>query len=212
MGEAPVGFLLEAVLRIIILFAVIVFSIRIIGRRISSSLNRNDLAAISSIAAAIGVPMQDPSKGLLPAIIMAVVIVVITRLLNIGLFNNKKLERLMQGSFSALVSDGVINQRNLIKNNISKERVLAQLRSENIVNLGEVQRLYLESSGSFSLVKSPQPRPGMSVIPEWDRDFNDPSMISKLHSICKVCGWLNEHKKAAQCPVCKSKDWNIALN
>lgn len=56
--------------------------VNFLRRRISLSLDPNDKAAMVSIAAAIGIPMQEPAQGLLPAVIIAAVFVGVARFIN----------------------------------------------------------------------------------------------------------------------------------
>lgn len=211
IGEVPTGFLFEVVLRISVLFVLIIVSMRLLGRRMTSSLNRHDMAAMVSLAAAIGVPLQDPSRGILPAMIIAIVIVSFVRTINILIFKSKEVEKRTQGNFSPLVIDGVLQIGNLIDERISRERLFAQLRSEKIESLGQLQRVYLESSGSYSVLKAPEPKPGLSAIPQWDKDFTEPSKISSYIFACNYCGWINENKKVITCPNCRNTEWENAV-
>ena len=53
-GESSWWFVPEAVLRLFVLYWMLVWSLRLMGRRISSALSRNELLALVSLAAAIG--------------------------------------------------------------------------------------------------------------------------------------------------------------
>ncbi|UOQ71833.1 hypothetical protein [Hymenobacter cellulosilyticus] len=66
LGQVPWSFLLEVAIRAIFLYILIVVSMRLMGKRMSSQLSRHELAAISSIAAAIGVPIQAPIGACCP--------------------------------------------------------------------------------------------------------------------------------------------------
>src|SRR5690554_4671633 len=66
-GEVPPTFFLEIILRTFIVYLVLMVSMRLMGKRISSELQRNELAALVTLAAAIGVPMHEPTRGLLPS-------------------------------------------------------------------------------------------------------------------------------------------------
>ncbi|HEX8530276.1 MAG TPA: YetF domain-containing protein, partial [Cytophagales bacterium] len=155
MGEVPGGFMWEAVLRILFLFLMLLVAIRLMGRRMASSLTRNELAALTSLAAAIGVPVLDPGRGLLPALIIAVVVIAFQRLMAQATFRSKKVERVLLDHNNILIEDGCINQQEMRKAGLSQERLFAQLRSEGIDSLGKVQRLYFEPSGKFTVLEAP---------------------------------------------------------
>lgn len=156
--------------------------------------------------------MGSYSKGLLPALIIAIVIVGSIRIINTWVMRSKTLEKRLQGNFSVLIQDGVINIRNLIDQRISHERLYAQLRSEKLESLGQIKRVYLESSGSYSVLKADETRPGLSILPDWDKDFMEPSRISSNVYTCHRCGWINENKRINNaCPNCNSKHWVNAI-
>jgi len=66
IGEEPISFLLELIIRAAVVYLVLMLSMRLMGKRMSSQLSRNELATLVSLAAAVGVPMMAPDRGLLP--------------------------------------------------------------------------------------------------------------------------------------------------
>src|ERR1700712_538049 len=126
------------------------------------------MAALVSLAATVGIPMQTPDRGLLPALLVAVVVIGIQRIIAWNAFRNKLFEQLAMDDIDVLVKDGCLQLKTLRKNALSREIVVAQLRSEGIDHLGKVQRLYLESNGTFTVKRSPDPPPGLSLIPDFD--------------------------------------------
>ncbi len=171
LGEVPPSFLIEVIIRIVFLFLLLLFSMRLMGRRMSATLNRNELAALVALAAAIGVPLQEPARGLIPAVIIALVVIIIQRVTAIIASRNKWFEKVSQDNFDVLVEDGQLNPECMKKTGLSQDRVFAELRSAGINNLGQVERLYIESGGRFNVLRYDKPKQGKSVIPEWDKDF-----------------------------------------
>ncbi|HEY0742788.1 MAG TPA: hypothetical protein VGD40_15065 [Chryseosolibacter sp.] len=51
LGEVPPAFLLEIVLRIIVVYLILTVAMRILGKRMAAQLTRNELAAMVSLAA-----------------------------------------------------------------------------------------------------------------------------------------------------------------
>jgi len=79
VGEVPASFYLEIIIRMAVVYALLIVSMRLLGKRMASQLTRNELAAMVSLAAAIGVPILAPDRGILPAIIIAIVVIAVTR-------------------------------------------------------------------------------------------------------------------------------------
>ncbi len=212
MGEVPGGFMWEAVLRILFLFLMLLIAIRLMGQRMASSLTRNELAALTSLAAAIGVPVLDPSRGLLPALIIALVVIAFQRFIARATFRSKRMERVLLDHNNVLIADGCINQKEMRKAGLSQERLFAQLRSEGIDSLGKVQRLYFEPSGKFTILEAPNPVPGLPILPEWDRDYTDDWETSSDKFACCNCGHVlkTTQKPDAPCERCGQVEWRPA--
>jgi uncharacterized membrane protein YcaP (DUF421 family) len=64
-GATPWTFSLEVIVRIVVLYAILLIALRLMGRRMSTQLTRNELLALVCLAAAIGPAIQAPT-GLLP--------------------------------------------------------------------------------------------------------------------------------------------------
>lgn len=81
----------------------------------------------------------------------------------------------------------------LKKTTLTRERVFAQLRSENVMQLGEVKRLFIEASGSFTLIRFKEEVPGLIIIPE-----NDPELRELFQPdqklVCTACGNSDWHE------------------
>ncbi|HYG14484.1 MAG TPA: DUF421 domain-containing protein, partial [Bacteroidia bacterium] len=109
IGLVPGEFFIEVVIRVILFYALATFSVRLMGNRAAAKLSRNELAALVSLAAAIGSPLQAPERGILPGFVIALVIVLLGRLMARQAHKNQKFEELTQGNISILVEDAVLN-------------------------------------------------------------------------------------------------------
>jgi len=63
LGEIPPGFLLEVLFRLIVIYLILMVSMRLLGKRMASQLSRNDMAAMVSLAAAIGGALMLETTG-----------------------------------------------------------------------------------------------------------------------------------------------------
>ncbi len=208
-GEVPPEFFIEVILRIAVIYVLLMLTMRIMGKRMAAQLNAGELAALVTLAAAIGVPLQAPDRGLLPAIIIAFIVVVIQRMIARWSFKNEKFEQLTQGDQSLLVDNSVMNLTEMRRSRITRERLFAQLRSAGITNLGQVRKMYLESSGAFSIVRETNEKPGLTLIPWWDREFQQKQKAGKDCKVCKECGSEMKVpvKEGIVCPSCACPEW-----
>jgi len=215
-GEVPPEFYLELIIRAILVYFLLVLSMRLLGKRMSTQMSRLELAAMVALASAIGVPMLSADRGILPAYIIAFVIIVITRLIARKSFKDQHFEEVTQGNVDCLVIDSVMNYDVMKKVRVSRERLFSQMRSECILNLGTVNRVYMEANGGFSIIPNSEPKPGLMTLPDWDKDFISRKVKKTDITICKNCGikkpeniaFLNGDEK---CENCKENVWTKAV-
>jgi len=203
-GQSSWWFVPEAGVRLLFLYLLLVGALRLMGRRMSSGLSRNELLALVSLAAAIGPAVQSPDQGLLPPLIIAAWVVGLQRLMTIGTFRSHRFENAIDGSVSTLVSDGSLDLGELKVCALSVDRVQAQLRGEGLLNLGQVERLYFEPGGSFSTVRREKEGPGLSLVPEWDTAMRSTQRPDPEHLACRACGFLTKDSHLERCPHCGS--------
>lgn len=209
-GEVPFSFFIELLLRALVIYLVLVFALRLMGKRMARGMSRNELAAIATLAAAMGMPLQAPDRGLLPGIIIAMLVVLIQRGVAALSAHKSSIERITQGKISILIEDHQLKFKAMEQTRISRERVFSQLRSQGIRHLGEVKRFYLEASGSFTLIREKEPQPGMSVLPIWDTDFTNEQQQEDT-IVCSNCGSKKETLQAMICNNCHQQHWIKAV-
>lgn len=212
-GESSWWFVPEAVFRLCVLYVILIVSLRLMGRRMSSGLSRNELLALTSLAAAIGPAMQNPSQGLLPPLIVAVWVVALQRALTLGTFHSHRFENLNDGVVTTLVSDGQIDLHALHQCSLPIDRLRGQLRGEGLLNLGQVERLFFEPGGSFSTVRRTEEQPGLSLVPEWDNELFARQQQVPDRRACTVCGaTVSADAQSDPCPKCGARDrWAPAV-
>jgi uncharacterized membrane protein YcaP (DUF421 family) len=212
MGEVPAEFLIEAIIRTVVVYLILMVAMRVFGKRMAAQMDRVEMAGMVTLAAAIGVPIQAPDRGLLPAVIIAIVVVWIGRIITRMAFRNQKFEKATHGNVGTIVLDGVMDVRQMLGVRVSREQVFGKLRTQGIKHLGEVRRLYLEASGGFSILRQDQPCPGLSVLPEWDTSFQETLQAQGGIAVCGQCGKRRpeEEEKIINCPNCENAEWQPA--
>ena len=211
-GDNSPLFIVEALIRVVVLYGLIVISLRLMGSRMSTLLTRNELLALVALAAAIGPALQDPTKGLAPPILIALIVVLFQRSVALGTFRSRRLDRLVQGESTMLIRNGVIDVSSLKQSDIPRERLMGVLRSKGITNLGEVERVYLEPNGAFTVLTLSQPRPGLSVVPAWDPELLQEQAKARDVLACTHCGKTHlAHDKPVNCSNCGRCQWACAV-
>lgn len=199
-------FILEIILRTVFVYVLLVVSMRLMGKRMASQLSRLEMVSLVSLAAAIGIPVLGTREGLLPAVIIAGFVVLCQYFISSYNLRNPTLEKRIEGDLEILVKDGVFQLDAMARNSISRERLLAQLRSKGLIHTGEVKRLYLEANGSFSLVKADDPTPGLVIIPGYDKEFCMEATEKSTQHVCAYCGVKRKDASQVTCD-CNNQDW-----
>jgi uncharacterized membrane protein YcaP (DUF421 family) len=214
-GTPGWAFLVEALIRIVFVYLILLLAMRLMGQRMTAMLNRSELAALVALAAATGAVIGSPERGLVPPLIICALIVMAQRAQAALASRSKRAERAIEGDLSMLVIDGVLQPSVLYKVGLSRERVLAQLRTHGLTHLGLVQRLYMEAHGGFSVIKAERPVPGLSLIPEWDEPFLRELRTCADTLACSNCGQLERGAMATPrppCAACGKAHWVPAVS
>jgi len=205
-GEVPAGFFIEVIIRTAIIYLVLMVAMRMMGKRMASQLGRNEMIAMTSLAAAIGVPIQSPDRGILAAVVIATIVVFIHQLIAKKATQSERFEELTQDNIGVLIENGNLNLKIMEETRLTKERIFGQLRNKGICQLGEVKRLYLEANGTFTLIEAKEPVAGLCVIPDWDQEFIEASCKKTEDFVCNHCGKLRT-EFTERCSNCNHNNW-----
>ena len=146
---------MDIVLRAGVAFLFIFFVTRVVGRRELNTLEPFDLILLVVMGDIIqqGVLQNDFSvTGLFLA---GATIGVMTVLLSSLSFRVPTLRPILTGEPLILVEDGKVIERNLTRQRITVEELLAAARMQQIAKLDEILWAVLETSGHISFIKKP---------------------------------------------------------
>jgi uncharacterized membrane protein YcaP (DUF421 family) len=214
IGSAPTTFLLEVLIRTVVMYLVLLVILRLMGKRMGGQLTISELAVMVTLGAIICVPMQIPDKGILQGIFVMVCALFFQRGFTYLGFRSSKWENIIQGTEAVLVKDGVIVVEELEKANISRQQLYGILRSQDIYNLGDVERIYMEACGIFSVFKLEKPRAGLSLFPPEDEHVHEVQVSPDENVyVCRMCGKTaeSENERHEHCSNCGCEDWEIAI-
>jgi uncharacterized membrane protein YcaP (DUF421 family) len=201
-GDVPPAFFIEVVFRVLFVYALVIVCIRLMGKRMAGQLSRNEMVAISSLAASIGIPIQAPDRGLLPALLVALIVVAAQLIVSARLSRHAAFEKHSQGNISILVEDGCLRLQEMQRVRVSRAELFARLRSMKVMHLGELKRLYFEAEGNFSLVNNREKKPGLSILPLEDPAFLSEQSYSLDYYVCQNCG-KGKNSDDECCPNCR---------
>jgi uncharacterized membrane protein YcaP (DUF421 family) len=212
-GQAPPEFLLEVLIRSLIIYIATIIIMRWLGKRMNGQLTIVELSVMIVMGATISVPMQLPDRGLLQGFVVLLCILLFLRGINWIAFHNSKFEKLIQGEVSVLVKDGVLDLKELKKTKITRQQVFEILRAKKVYQLGKVKRLYLEACGIFSVYQEEQQKPGLPLFPPDDKSVLEVQKTPKnALVVCINCGAVkSKDEEEGYCRNCGNNEWVKAI-
>ena len=215
-GAASWPFLAEVLLRTIFTFLLLVGTVRLLGRRVAAQFTLLEMAVLVTLAGAIGVPLQTPDRGLMGPLVIAAVVVVLQRTVMYYAARHRRMEAALTTGVSTLVRDGRLVLDALRPAALSADQVFALLRVAGFQHLGQVGRAYMEPSGKLTVVPATQRRPGLSVLPRFERALRDEAACAQWRA-CQRCGHtvaaspVPAASGVAPCGNCGGRAWSPAM-
>lgn len=215
LGAEKWDFLMETALRTVIMFIVILLSLRVLGKRGVKQLSVFELGVIIGLGSAAGDPMFYKDVGLLPGIIVFSIVIGLYRLITFLINRSDRFEHFVEGKPRTVIEEGQLVVSNFEKEPIAKDELYSQLRMNNVSHLGQVEHAIIETNGEVSVFFYPddQVRYGLPIVPKLC--INVAKAISgEGYYACTFCGHTENLKPASghTCPVCKKTEWLKAIN
>lgn len=143
---------MDIVLRAVVLYAFIIFLMRVMGRRELSSMTPFDLVLLIILGDAIqqGLTQDDYSvTGAVLAVATMATLQVLTSYLS---FRSARARKVLEGEAIVLVDHGEVVQKNLKRERMTEDEVAEEMRQQQIASLDKVDWAILESNGSMSFI------------------------------------------------------------
>ena len=148
----------EKVLRAVVVYAFLVFVLRIVGKRELGQQNTLDLVVLLLIANAVQNAIIGADNSFTGAVISVGTLVFLNETLNRLAFFSGRAGWLLDGSEAYLIKDGKPVERELFRSGISLPQLRALARRQGYTDLGEVHTAILEANGVVSMFKKGEPQ------------------------------------------------------
>ena len=139
--------------RTIIIYILLSFSMKIMGKRQIGELDVSDLISTLLISELAAIPIDDPDiplfNAIIPILFIASLEIIIPSLKN----KYAKIKKYIEGQPSFLIFKGRLFQETLRENRISINELLSELRIQGIGDIRDVEYCYIEPNGKLSILK-----------------------------------------------------------
>jgi uncharacterized membrane protein YcaP (DUF421 family) len=143
----------DLVLRAVVAFCFVLLLTRVVGRRELSSLQPFDLILLVMIGDLVQQGVTQNDFSLTGMLLVGGTIAVLTVAVSYGSFRFPRLRPALEGEPVIVVQDGEPIARNLARNRITVDELLAAARQQGLPSLERVQWAVLETSGSISFIE-----------------------------------------------------------
>ncbi len=143
----------EIILRTIIIYFLIAFIVRILGKREVGQLQVFDLILLLIVADIGAMGIENNSVPFFYVIITLIFLTIIQKLVTFLNLKFPKLRNILDGNPIILVYDGKINLKNMKKCFYTIDDLICQMRNQNVCCISEIKLAILETSGNLSVFK-----------------------------------------------------------
>ena len=210
LGDETFSFLWEVLLRTAIMFVAVVTTLSLLGKRGVKQLSVFELVIIISMGSAAGDPMFYKDVGILPALAVFATIVLMYKAIMYLLNKSPKFEKLVEGEAVYLIREGRFCYKGFEAESLAIDEFFAELRNNNISQLGQVRVAIIETNGNMSIFyyEDKDVIYGLPILPdEYERCTK--TLDKAAYYSCKYCGHTEyiEPRRHYTCPVCKHDEW-----
>src|SRR5687768_14561722 len=167
LGEEKWSFLVETAFRSLIMFLVILFSLRLLGKRGVKQLSVFELGVIIGLGSAAGDPMFYKDVGLLPGLVVFTIVLSLYRFVTWLIDKNSRFEQFVEGKPTIIIEDGLFLVQNFKQETIAHDEFFAGLRLNSISHLGQIKLAIIETNGEISIFFQPddEVKWGLPILP-----------------------------------------------
>ena len=146
-------------IRTIILYLVLIFSVRLMGKRQIGQMEPSEFVVTMLAANLAAIPMQDEGLPLYGGLIPMLTVLGLELVLSGVTLRSIRLRKLLCGKPVILIENGRILQQNLRSTRVTLDELTGHLREKDVLDIRSVQYAILETNGNLSVFPFPAEKP-----------------------------------------------------
>jgi uncharacterized membrane protein YcaP (DUF421 family) len=139
--------------RTVLIYFVVFFMLRIMGKREIGKLSLFDLVISIMIAEIAVFVLEDSKKPLMDGLIPMITLVVIQIVIAYITLKSRRIRLWFEGKPSVLIEKGMLNREEMRKQRYNLDDLLLQLRQSKVMNVADVEFAVLEHTGKLSIIE-----------------------------------------------------------
>ncbi|ERI92604.1 hypothetical protein HMPREF1982_02213 [Clostridiales bacterium oral taxon 876 str. F0540] len=174
-------------LRTVILYFIVVFTMRMMGKRQIGELQPFELVIAIMVSELASLPMQDTRIPLLHGIIPIITLLVLQVIISLAELKSETARTIFSGKPSIIVKNGKIDIKQLKYDRLNINDLMEELRLQGYYNIEDIEYAILETSGQISVI------PKTELEPATRQDLNIKSTQDKLPITLILDGKINKY-------------------
>lgn len=164
--------MLIIIIRTTLLFLLIVFSLRLMGKKQLGELQPSELVTTIMISNIATLALEDSSTPMIMGVIPILMIVCLDVILSGILLKNARIRKTVSGTARVVISDGVVDQAELKNLRYTIDDLTEAMRDQGIFDISQVQYAIVETTGKINFLEKEQPAKNPPEIIIRDGELN----------------------------------------
>lgn len=141
-----------SLIRTIILYAVVIFAVRVMGKRQIKEMQASEIVVTLMISNIAAVPMQEVGVSIFAGIVPILSLVVMEVGMSFLMLKNRKFREVISGFPVVVIAKGKINQNAMRSIRFTNEDLFEELRKKDIFDISTVEYAIIETDGVLSVL------------------------------------------------------------
>ena len=141
-----------SLIRTVILYAVVIFAVRVMGKRQIKEMQASEIVVTLMISNIAAMPMQEVGISIFTGIIPILTLVVTEMAMSNIMLKYRPFRQLISGMPVVVIEKGKINQAAMRSLRLSNEDLFEELRKKDIFDPGTVEYAIIETDGVLSVL------------------------------------------------------------
>ncbi len=159
-------------IRTVILYFLIVFSLRLMGKKQLGELQPSELVTTIMISNIATLALEDASTPMLMGVIPILMIVSLDVIMSGVLLKSTKMRKAFSGTARVIISDGVIDQKEMKNLRYTIDDLTEAMREQGIFDISQVQYAIVETTGKINFFQKEQPAQNPPEVIIHDGEIN----------------------------------------
>lgn len=194
-------------IRACILYVIITFSLRLMGKRQLGELQPSELVVTILISNIAAIPVEDSSVPMLMGVVPILTLVSLDVIVSAIMLKFPKFRKLIIGSPRVIMSEGVIMQKEMKRLRYTVDDLVEAMREEQIFDINEIYYAIVETTGKIHFLKKKDYQNAEKADIGCGGTSSDPPAViirdgredeEQLNSMGLGMGWLRQQLREQQ--------------